>query len=934
MTSSRMPMPMPGRRWRSRVAAAAAVVVAAAGAIATTSAPATAASLVGNPLAGAAGFTVVSYGDAELSNHEVEGSIAVGGTVSVRTGQGPYNLIHKAAGNADYVLPVFDGEPVRLVVGGFDRASSTQSIRVASGGYTDAATQLGRMTIGSTTGVGIASRGSGVCVQAPSTTDCSGAVIEQSAAPQTLAWTVQPSAFDTLVTPAARARMAEWSAGISAGRVVGAAQATLGSTAQPMNGVDVTLVSGKVNVLDVAAADLPSTAWKLRFPGAKPSATTPLVINVVAPNGGSVVAPMETIGAYDAPGGSNDNNYARYMLWNIDQPAGSTVYISGDGIIPGSLLAPASHVITGLTGPADTSADKTLIEGQIVVASLQLRNSGEVHHYGYSATLEIGAAEQGGFSLVKALSGIAAADLPDGADTEFQVEYFLDGSTTAAGTITVSPDGSTVAGPQDLPLGTVVTFGEPTAATPGGRVWTGATFSPASVEITDDGQDTRVTVTNSYRAAVGGFRVAKALSGIAVADLPDGAATEFEVEYYLDGSATPAGALVVQADGTAVTGPTNLPLGTVVTFGEPTAVAPTGTVWTGATMSPSTVTITADGQRSLVTVTNSYRGAVGGFHVTKALAGIAAADLPQGTDTSFTVRYFLDGSVIPAGSLTVKADGVAVDGPQSLPYGTVVRFDEVSLPTMTGTWTPAFSPSSVTIGTDGQDTAVTVTNTYAPGAGGFSLAKALAGVSAADLPDGGDTEFEVEYFLDGSTTPAGTVTVTADGAVVAGPQNLPLGTVVTFDEVAPADVPGGEWAGATFAPATVLITADGQRSHVTLTNVFDVDEPTDGGGGDDGGGGGGGDDGGDDGGGGGGGGGDDGGGDDGGESGSSPREGDEGDETGAPDPGTLATTGDDVLPTFGVAVALMAAGGAVLLLIRRREVAAPSGGPRHASRRR
>lgn len=826
MSCPRTLPPARARRWRARLAGAVAILVATAGAVATTSAPATAASLSGNPLAGAAGFTVVSYGDAELSNHEIEGSVAVGGNVSVRTGQGPYNLIHKAAGNGDYVLPTLGGTPVRLVVGGFDRASSTQSVRVASGGYTDAATQLGRMTIGSTTGVGIAGRGAGVCVQAPTTTDCSGPVIEQSAAPQTVAWTVQPTAFDTLVPTAARDTMAQWSQGIAEGRLVGAEAVTLGSTAQPMNGVDVTLVAGKVNVLRVAAADFPSTDWKLRFPTVKPSATTPLVIDVVAADGASVLLPMETIGAYDAPGGSSDNNFARYMLWNIDQAPGSTVYLSGNGIVPGSLLAPSSTVITGLSGPSDTSADKTLIEGQIVAASLLLRNSGEVHHYGYAASLEIGGGE-GGFSLRKALSGIAAGDLPDGASTQFSVDYFLDGATTKAGTLTLTADGTLVAGPQDLPVGTEVTFREATPSAPTGTVWTGVTFSPSTVEIAD-GDDVEVTVTNSYRAAVGGFRVAKALSGLTAADLPDGDDTEFAVDYFLDGSTTKAGTLVVTADGTPVAGPTSLPLGTVVTFGEPSAVAPTGQVWTGATISPSSVTITADGQSTLVTVTNSYRDAVGGF----------------------------------------------------------------------------------------------------------SLSKALDGVDAVDLPDGGDTEFEVDYFLNGSTTKAGTLTVTADGAVVGGPTNLPLGTVVTFDEATPAPVAGGDWVAATFAPATVEITADGQLTRVTLTNTFDADDPTGpgtGGGPGGGDGGGGGDDGGGDG----------GGDDDGGDDGTAPRgEDDGGGDSSAPgagdgsgdEGGALATTGADAWTTLGVALTL-ALTGAVLLVLRRRETATAGAAARHGLRR-
>ncbi|MFC0707129.1 DUF5979 domain-containing protein, partial [Cellulomonas uda] len=169
----------------------------------------------------------------------------------------------------------------------------------------------------------------------------------------------------------------------------------------------------------------------------------------------------------------------------------------------------------------------------------------------------------------------------------------------------------------------------------------------------------------------------------------------------------------------------------------------------------------------------------------------------------------------------------------------------------------------------------------------------------------------------GSTTKAGTLTVTADGAVVGGPTNLPLGTVVTFDEVTPARVAGGDWVAAAFAPATVEITADGQLTRVTLTNTFDADDPTGPGTG---------------------GGGDDGGDDDGGDDGTAPRGDDDGGgDSSAPgagdgsgdEGGALATTGADAWTTLGVALTL-ALTGAVLLVLRRRETATAA---RHGLRR-
>lgn len=58
-------------------------------------------------------------------------------------------------------------------------------------------------------------------------------------------------------------------------------------------------------------------------------------------------------------------------------------------------------------------------------------------------------------------------------------------------------DGSTVQGPQDLPVGTVVRFNEEKAVAPDGYVFSGVAFSPKQVTVAD-GQDVLVTATNSY----------------------------------------------------------------------------------------------------------------------------------------------------------------------------------------------------------------------------------------------------------------------------------------------------------------------------------------------------------------------------------------------------------------------------------------------------
>ncbi len=354
---------------------AAGALVAGGGAIGSAAATET---VLVNPLAGAAGFTVVSLGDLEMSNHEIEGSFAAAGDLRT-TSDHPYNVIQVAAGSPSYTLPEYNGMPVRLVLGGtFDVAGSTAMIRVSSSGSSAPATE-GRVVIGDATGLNVSGRGAGVCIQAADRNDCSGPVIEQSAYPQTPASAVDPAAFSALITPTGIADMTTAAERIAAGALADTVETPgLGGSGMERS---LQLVEGHTNVWILDPADLPTGDCKRRFDGAVPSATTPLDIRVQAAEGATVNLPMETIGAYSGPGGSRANLYAPYMLWNIEQTEGATVNLVGNGIIPGSFLAPTSRLVT----PDHNS--KTLIEGQVVAGEIVFRHAGEVHHYGFASDL-------------------------------------------------------------------------------------------------------------------------------------------------------------------------------------------------------------------------------------------------------------------------------------------------------------------------------------------------------------------------------------------------------------------------------------------------------------------------------------------------------------------------------------------------------------------
>lgn len=442
----------------------------------------------------------------------------------------------------------------------------------------------------------------------------------------------------------------------------------------------------------------------------------------------------------------------------------------------------------------------------------------------------------GGFTVQKSLAGGAADAVPT--DTAFLVDWTAtvpvgvayDGATS--GTLTVLADGTVASGPTDLPVGTTVTLAEQQPLPEiEGVVWGVPALEPASpITIVDGPTGVAVTVTNTADAPaeIGGFAVQKSVTGDASGAVPPDTAfvVAWEAELPPDSGyeGATSGTLTVLADGTVVDGPQDLPEGTVVTFTEQTIPDVPGVDWGTPTVSPATVTIGDGDPVAGVVVTNTATAQTGGFSVAKAVEGDLAGSVPPGTEfevewsATLPAGFTYDGPL--TGALTVLADGTVVDGPQDLPVGTVVTFTEINLPEVDGVvWgAPTFSPESVTVG-DGANSLVTLTNTTQDVAevGGFSVAKEVTGDRADLVP--ADTEFTVAYSyeLDG-TLVGGYLQVPADGTVVAGPQNLPVGTVVTFTEADLPDIPGVAWGVPAFSPTTVVV-GDGEDTLVTVTNT-------------------------------------------------------------------------------------------------------------------
>lgn len=223
----------------------------------------------------------------------------------------------------------------------------------------------------------------------------------------------------------------------------------------------------------------------------------------------------------------------------------------------------------------------------------------------YTITNTLDQADLGTFTLRKAVAGLPADHtFPEGTTFAVGATWTLDGEEFSQ-VFDLPADGIVVDGPQ-LPLGTEVTFSEQDPPEVPGFEWTGASFDPAQVVI-GSGDAVAVTVTNSYRTAppetLGTFSLSKSLSGVGVADFPRGTTFAVTATWSLDGKEA-SQVFDLPADGTVVEGP-ELPIGTEVTFSEPSAPSVSGYVWDGVQFSQQSIVISGESDAS-VTAVNTY----------------------------------------------------------------------------------------------------------------------------------------------------------------------------------------------------------------------------------------------------------------------------------------------------------------------------------------
>ena len=352
-------------------------------------------------------------------------------------------------------------------------------------------------------------------------------------------------------------------------------------------------------------------------------------------------------------------------------------------------FAPRSNYIVRYESTPDTENGKVQAgvryKNDAMALGTGLRGTYAVH---YASSFSINVEMKpgfGGFEITKLLTGTETGKVP--ADTTFNVSvhYELPGGAKASaypdwkapGTLNQDGTGGDLKmnlaiGAKTVfkdifPTGTVLTFNEdPTKAsvTPEGVVWGKPAFTvngqSASTATIADQERASVTLSNSADAVPvdhGDFTITKALAG-------DGDFSNSTFLFTYSCTDKTAGFLMVKGGKTSDTSE-EVKAGSTCTVTEVTESA-FRTGYTLTAPEPQTVAIAQD-ETANVTMTNTYTKAKGSFSVTNTVMGAEVED------KEFTFTYTCDNG--EKGTLKVKADGTAVNGPE-LPVGTECTIEQ------------------------------------------------------------------------------------------------------------------------------------------------------------------------------------------------------------------------------------------------------------------
>jgi len=364
------------RAKRVKVIAVTAVVgLASIGMVAAGAGAAHSATTTINPFAANDGFTIFAQGDVSLGNAELEGSIAVNGTLAVTKNN--YPVIHRAAGMADYTVPVIDGEPVRILAQDLDlTAGSIGLTNREAPADSPEARAIAKLVDTSALSFGV--RADFVRASIPGAADHG--YIDLEAIPSTEVDTAEAR------VQTAQATVADYFSGVDAH--VDAVASCLAYTYSEDAADDVAyhrdfdqnngpdLVAGKANVLDYDEIASKGGTVKLTAAlanGFVPSADSPIVIRV-AP--GTTSVGTVNFEGWDA-GASGQQSYARYIMFDLSDVTGDVAF---GGPALGAVYAPNADVTfdSGITHNG-----QWFTSGFTAAAGA----GGELHHHTFLASI-------------------------------------------------------------------------------------------------------------------------------------------------------------------------------------------------------------------------------------------------------------------------------------------------------------------------------------------------------------------------------------------------------------------------------------------------------------------------------------------------------------------------------------------------------------------
>lgn len=557
------------------------------------------------PTGSSDGYTLFVSGDAVLANSELEGTLAVGGTARFGDPRGNGNLQYPVfhggvGGNADYSVPTVEGEPNRVLIQRF--ASSDKIVQVQSRGAT------GRNVAGAK-------------IADPSVPD--GYTFgPQFGGPGTTYFPEgggnQSPQIESAVQPWTTRAAAQQSWGLT-GDVLSHFPVDAGAEAiaafTGWKPVSAPTGEDQVVALDpTGPSTLPLSAFAGigKFGLSGYSAASFLVISVSPADvvDGRVTLPSLAYAGTQAP----QNAAIGHVLFDFRAISGDVIVSSPNEPVRGSIYAPSAHIVF----PAESEGGREF-EGQLIARSFTALQGGkEMHTNLFQGRFPCVAveAEEGTFHLRKVLSGVDAGAFPAG--TVFPVTASWPGGTAS---FDLPADGSVVASGLMLPEGTVVSLAEgdlPEA--PEGYAFVSTSPSAASVTILAGGEaDVAWSVTNAYArvvaaGATGGVDLQKQLVGVGAAGVPAGTVFTVRASWTVDGVVSTRD-YALPADGARVTGPRDLPAGTVVTFAEVDVPRIDGYRFAHVAFSPASVTVEAE-RVVPVTAVNTYVGIGGSLPAT------------------------------------------------------------------------------------------------------------------------------------------------------------------------------------------------------------------------------------------------------------------------------------------------------------------------------